>query len=352
MNKYFLKYISLQVCIAAVLGSLINICFPEYIWWSYFAGAVLWTILVCFTGTGDMFSIYLSGGYAIALENSLRKEDKFVKRSFEEARQMSGIKPRYNKRGVLIIDINIAMKSISNPFSQLRVIYGPKLVLKAPWEKNYKQIAINLGALIEVRGSIETTTKDGVSVVVEFLVILSVIRIDECIISLINQGVDKAKSFFQQSAENYFEVEVRKISVDQLFAQIASDSNLTEGNAQKKIKDGFLSLWGGKGVICPDEWDYGLYSNEPTCKFKLSPKYQEALQLKETMRRVNEAVSALNQNGVKIREDVAINYVAANQGLTPPVVVSDNNINITGAGNAKHIHLITGAGIIQPQSKK
>ncbi len=331
MNKHLLKFIAVQIAIGAALGTLIWICFPTAIWWSYFSGAVIWTFLSCFTSTGDMFCIYLAGGYALVLENPFQT-GQFRKRHLPQ-------------KGMSIEEV---MK-IRNPFSQLRVVYGPALIFKLPWERRYKKNAINLGGLAKVSGSIETITQDNVPVTVSFLIILSVIKADECIITLINQGVEKAKDFFQQSAENFFEVAVKNITVEDLFAQISTDNNRAEGDGQKKIKEGFRLLWGGKGIIHPSEWDYALYSNEPTCKFTIDPDYQRAMKLKQTMTKVNEAIASLNQGGVKVPENVALNYIAANQKLAAPVNVSDNNnnINVTGVGNAKHIHIITGTGIPQ-----
>ena len=195
-----------QFAIVIVL-SLILIKLTPFGFGSFLAAAAIWTWVLCFTPAFDLWFIQPKANAAAVLANPLKRE-RLLKTDAELTKLQ--------------------------PSDTMRVLYGPTLDGKYPWEELVNGQVINTLRSVELKGTANCITSDGVPVRFPWLGYLSVIQSDRGIMNLVRNSEKKIVDSNTARAEAYIKTQVFKISFDDLFNNIYREDEKTGRGAHSR----------------------------------------------------------------------------------------------------------------------
>lgn len=300
-DLYDLISLALMLAIGGFFGWVINeTILPDYRWESYMSGAVAWTIILFFTPAIDMFVIYPRANYALVLEDPFgRKPDLTTPEELT--------KPQ--------------------PTGAMRGIIGPRVAGKLPWQGIVQGKVINMIKALDVGGTLECQTKEGIKVIVKWLIYLTAIAREDCLKNLVRNDESAIKGEFEAAAKGFLLRTVKTLEYDSLFVLAGDDHDddpdtMPLPKGQKKLVEGFKNLFGGSGTLVEMEINNGVYSGEPFIQeITPNPDFVAAVQARAIAVENRKAIDAYTQGEEGrpgMHPDVAANLASSDRGKAMP----------------------------------
>ncbi len=301
--------LALVLAIGAFFGWVTNkTILPDYQWESYMFGAVVWTVILFFTPAIDMFVIYPRQNYSLALEDPFRR-----KPVLDTDKKLTG----------------------PQPTKTMRVIIGPRVAGKLPWQGIVQGKVIHMVRAINIGGNLECQTEEGIKVFVKWLIYLTAIAREDCVMNLIRNDEQAVKGEFEAKAKGFILRFVKTLSYDDLFFVAGDDHDDNEQtmplpSGQVKLREKFRNLFGGPDILSDIEVHNGVYSGEPLIEgITPHPDYMAAVQAKAIAEKHREAIDAYTVGTPEkpgMHRDVAANLAASDRGKPMPA----NYYNLEG----------------------
>lgn len=284
-DKHLITSVLWQFVIAAAIGCFVMYIFEANLVDSMKIGAVIWIALIfLFAGKiASLWFIWPKANYAFVLENGTAAVERVTRN-------------------------NLAHLHHTNT---LRVVYGPTITGKSPFENILGGKAIDLKRSIPISATVQVKVKDGNVTKLKWWTPLSVIQADEAIINfarhteeqLVGQCVKNFSSHLQSICAKYE-------NLDLLYADIEpstepqGDGKRVLGPLQKK----FMALYGGSGVVTDYEISIGVQTGDPVVEIELDEDMVNASRSAIIAGQKAKAIKAYTD--LKVNPNAALNQVA------------------------------------------
>lgn len=294
-----------QIVITSVIASIFMLLTPMR-FAAIVVAIVIWTSILCWTPAFNMWFIKPRANTAVVLASALNREKALV--TEEELTSLQ-------------------------PSRTMRVVFGPTLAGKAPWEEIVGGKIVNLVRSITIGGPLDVITSDNIGCQLQWQAFLSVIPSNECIINLVRHNEEKIVDTFTDSCEAFIQSQVRMMTADQLFQEISYDPNASSAaiNPRGTLASGFSNLFYGDKRIHPTEQEMGMRtSNLLIFKVVVNEVVLKALQSKAIAEKATSGIKVYTDADVS--PDVAANLNALDRGLPLPSDITKHIVQGLGAG--------------------
>ncbi len=296
-DKYLQRSIMWQLIIAAAIGLGIYLVLGTDIILSFGLGIISWCLVLGLNPkVRSQWFIWPQANFVFVLEKGMTAAEEL----------------HTNKQLTKLQETNT-----------MRVVRGPKLTGKTPFEKPIEGKAIYLKRSIGIGETLTIKLQDNSVHKIKWWTVLFVINSDVALINLARHTEKQAIERYTRNFSSFLQGECARLKdTAALYEQIIPIGDPTPGNSRPmgELQKKFNSLYGGAGEVIDAEIEIGFQTGDPLCEIELEKDLLNAFQSTTIAASQAEAIKKYTQAGV--HPDIAANMVETSSGKEKPATVT------------------------------